>query len=129
MTNVISELWKPKPHASVVEWIYKVNDSALFLFAVTAREIQSGIETTKDQDPLKANQIESGLDQWINNFNILCVDNLAFRIWGKLISKKSYAVNEDAVIAAIAISNHLTTVTRNAEDFQRFKVSPTNPFK
>jgi predicted nucleic acid-binding protein len=57
------------------------------------------------------------------------VDTLALRIWGKLISKKSYAVNEDAVIAAIAISNHLTTVTRNAEDFQRFKVSPTNPFK
>jgi len=57
------------------------------------------------------------------------VDTLALRIWGKLISKKSYAVNEDAVIAAIAISNHLTTVTRNAEDFQRFKVSPINPFK
>ncbi len=127
-TNVISELRKPKPHGAVVEWISKVNDSGLFLSAVTVGEIQSGIETTRDQDPLKANQIENWLDQLINNFNILPMDTLAFRIWGKLMSKESNTVNEDAMIAAIAISNHLTVVTRNVKDFQRFEVSLINPF-
>ena len=56
------------------------------------------------------------------------MDTLAFRIWGKLMSKESNTVNEDAMIAAIAISNHLTVVTRNVKDFQRFEVSLINPF-
>lgn len=127
-TNVISELRKPKPHGAVVEWISKVNDSELFLSAVTVGEIQSGIETTRDQDPLKANQIENWLDQLINNFDILPMDTLAFRIWSKLMAKESSTVNEDAMIAAIAISNNLTVVTRNVKDFQRFEVRLINPF-
>lgn len=79
-TNVISELRKPKPHGAVLQWISNIKDSELFLSAVNIGEIQSGIETTRDQDPLKANQIEKWLDQLINNFNILPMDTLAFRI-------------------------------------------------
>lgn len=127
-TNVISELRKPKPHGAVLQWISNIKDSELFLSAVTIGEIQSGIETTRDQDPLKANQIEKWLDQLINNFNILPMDTLAFRIWSKLIAKESTTVNEDGMIAAIAISNNLTVVTRNVKDFQRFEVRLINPF-
>ncbi|MFN0005350.1 MAG: type II toxin-antitoxin system VapC family toxin [Burkholderiaceae bacterium] len=127
-TNVISELRKPKPHGAVLQWISNIKDSELFLSAVTIGEIQSGIETTRDQDPLKANQIEKWLDQLINNFNILPMDTLAFRIWSKLMAKESSTVNEDAMIAAIAISNNLTVVTRNVKDFQRFEVRLINPF-
>ena len=127
-TNVISELRKPKPHGAVLQWISNIKDSELFLSAVTIGEIQSGIETTRDQDPLKANQIEKWLDQLINNFNILSMDTLAFRIWSKLMAKESSTVNEDAMIAAIAISNNLTVVTRNVKDFQRFEVRLINPF-
>jgi toxin FitB len=127
-TNVISELRKPKPHGAVLQWISNIKDSELFLSAVTIGEIQSGIETTRDQDPLKANQIENWLDQLINNFDILPMDTLAFRIWSKLMAKESSTVNEDAMIAAIAISNNLTVVTRNVKDFQRFEVRLINPF-
>ena len=127
-TNVISELRKPKPHGAVLQWISNIKNSELFLFAVSIGEIQSGIETTRDQDHLKANQIEKWLDQLINNFNILPMDTLAFRIWSKLIAKESTTVNEDGMIAAIAISNNLTVVTRNVKDFQRFEVRLINPF-
>ena len=127
-TNVISELRKPKPHGAVVEWISNVNDSELFLSAVTIGEIQSGIEKTRNQDQSKANQIENWLDQLINNFDILPMDTLAFRIWSKLMAKESSTVNEEAMIAAIAISNNLTVVTRNVKDFQRFEVRLINPF-
>ena len=127
-TNVISELRKPKPHGAVLQWISNIKNSELFLFAVSIGEIQSGIETTRDQDPLKANQIENWLDQLINNFDILPMDTLAFRIWSKLIAKESTTVNEDGMIAAIAISNNLTVVTRNVKDFQRFEVRLINPF-
>jgi hypothetical protein len=127
-TNVISELRKPKPHGAVVEWISNVNDSELFLSAVTIGEIQSGIEKTRNQDQSKANQIENWLDQLISNFNILPMDTNAFRIWGKLMTKETITVNEDAMIASIAISNQLTVVTRNVKDFKRFNVRLLDPF-
>jgi toxin FitB len=127
-TNVISELRKPKPHGAVVEWISNVNDSELFLSAVTIGEIQSGIEKTRNQDQSKANQIENWLDQLISNFNILPMDTNAFRIWGKLMTKETITVNEDAMIASIAISNQLTIVTRNVKDFKRFNVRLLDPF-
>jgi predicted nucleic acid-binding protein len=56
------------------------------------------------------------------------MDTLAFRIWSKLMANESNTVNEDAMIAAIAISNNLTVVTRNVKDFQRFEVRLINPF-
>jgi len=56
------------------------------------------------------------------------MDTLAFRIWSKLMAKESSTVNEDAMIAAIAISNNLTVVTKNVKDFQRFEVRLINPF-
>jgi toxin FitB len=40
------------------------------------------------------------------------MDTLAFRIWSKLMAKESSTVNEDAMIAEIAISNNLTVVTK-----------------
>jgi len=56
------------------------------------------------------------------------MDTLAFRIWSKFMAKESSTVNEDAMIAAIAISNNLTVVTKNVKDFQRFEVRLINPF-
>ena len=50
-TNIVSELRRTKPHAGVVAWIKSINDSDLFISAVTLAEIQAGIELTKEQDP------------------------------------------------------------------------------
>lgn len=44
------------------------------------------------------------------------------------MAKESSTVNEEAMIAAIAISNNLTVVTKNVKDFQRFEVRLINPF-
>jgi toxin FitB len=61
-TNVISELRKPRPHGGVVAWLESINSNDLYLSAVTLGEIQAGIELTREQDPLKAAEIEAWAD-------------------------------------------------------------------
>ena len=61
-TNVISELRKPKPHGVVLAWITPIEDSRLFLSAVTLAEIQAGIEITAERDPQKANELTAWLE-------------------------------------------------------------------
>ena len=58
-TNIVSELRKIRPHGAVVAWIETVADADLHLSAVTIGEIQAGIEITRDQDVIKAAEIEA----------------------------------------------------------------------
>jgi toxin FitB len=56
------------------------------------------------------------------------MDATTFRVWAKLMHRQSDTVYEDAMIAATAKVNHLTVVTRNVGDFERFIVPIFNPF-
>jgi predicted nucleic acid-binding protein len=127
-TNIVSELRKPRPHPGVISWFNELDESDIFLSAVTLGEIQAGIEITRDQDIIKAATIEDWADKLANSHNILSMDVKAFRLWAKLMHKQSDTVYEDAMIAAIAIIHKLTVVTRNVRDFERFNVSIFNPF-
>lgn len=127
-TNIVSELRKLRPHGAVVAWIEAAADADLYLSAVTLGEIQIGIEMTREQDALKAAEIEAWADQVAATYNVLPMDATTFRIWAKLMHRQSDTVYEDAMIAASAIAHHLTVVTRNVRDFERFNVPLFNPF-
>jgi len=127
-TNVVSELRKPRPSDLVLQWLKQTPVSKLFISVVTVGEIQSGIEMTRDQDIEKAKSIESWLDQVMETSQIVDLDARAFRIWAKLMHRQSNSLIEDALIAASAISNQLTVVTRNVGDFERFGLKVVNPF-
>lgn len=128
-TNVVSELRKPRPHGAVLAWLQSTNDADLHLASVTLGEIQAGIEITRDQDPIKAEEIERWLDQMCGSFNLLPMDGAAFRCWAQLMHRRSDTLYEDAMIAAIARVHNLTVVTRNVADFQEFGVALLNPFE
>ena len=128
-TNVVSELRKPKPHIAVVAWLQSVDDKDLYLSSVTLVEIQAGIELTRDQDSERANELEAWLDAVAATYNILNLDGNAFRVWAKLMHKKSDTLYEDGMIAAIAKVNKLVVVTRNVTDFELFDVELFNPFE
>jgi toxin FitB len=127
-TNVISEFRKPRPHGGVVAWIAAANDADLNISAVTFGEIQKGIERTRMQDADKAATIERWSDKVADTYNVLPMTAEIFRLWAKLMHKQSDTVSEDAMIAATAIVNKLTVVTRNVNDFERFGVKIINPF-
>ena len=128
-TNVVSELRRPRPHPSVLEWFSGVRPEDLFLSAVTIGEIQAGIEIARIQDPDKAAELEAWLDDYgLGDFDILMMDVAAFREWARLIQRQSDTLVQDAMIAAIAVVHRLTVVTRNVRDFERLGVAVINPF-
>lgn len=128
-TNIVSELRKIRPFASVVSWLEPIPDAALYLSAVTLGEIQAGIELTREQDVVKAAMIEAWVSQLAQTYHVLPMDAETFRVWAKIMHKQSSTVYEDAMIAATAMVHQLTVVTRNVRNFKRFDVLIFNPFE
>ncbi len=58
----------------MIKWVKAANDADLHLSAVTLGEIQAGIELTRDQDPVKADEIEDWANQVAGVVNILPMD-------------------------------------------------------
>ncbi|KZC98313.1 type II toxin-antitoxin system VapC family toxin [Oceanibaculum pacificum] len=127
-TNVLSELRRLKPHGGVVAWLEDVEDTDLYLSAVSVGEIQIGIELTRRQDQPKAAELQDWLNAIIATRQILPMDAPAFRRWAQLMHGRSNTLIEDAMIAATALVHGLTLVTRNIRDFQDFGVALIDPF-
>jgi toxin FitB len=128
-TNVVRELRRPRPHGAVVAWLQSTTDTDLHLSAVTLGEIQAGIELTREQDAAKAADIEAWLDLVADAYNVLAMDGATFRVWARLMHRRSDTLYEDAMIAAAATVHQLTVVTRNGADFAHFGVRVLNPFE
>lgn len=127
-TNVVSELRRTKPHGAVLAWIESVADADLHLSAMTIGEIQAGIEITRDQDPDRAAELESWLDEVAASYNVLAADAEVLRQWARLMHRRSDTLIEDAIIAATAIVHRKTVVTRNVRDFAALGVETVDPF-
>lgn len=128
-TNVISELRRPKPHGAVLAWLGSIAEGDLHISAVSLGEIQAGIELTRDQDTAKAAEIEQWADLVAASYNVLPMEAATFRLWAKLMHRRSDTLYEDAMIAATAIRYQLKVVTRNVADFSDFGVELLNPFE
>jgi toxin FitB len=127
-TNVVSELRKQRPHGAVVAWLRSRDPRDLHISAATLAELQAGIDITREQDAEKAADIEAWVDRVSEVWNILPMDASTFRMWAKLMHRRSDDLIEDAMIAATARVHDLQVVTRNVKDFRDFGVSVLNPY-
>jgi predicted nucleic acid-binding protein len=128
-TNVVSELHKRKPHGAVVSWLATLHDDQALVSAVTLGELQSGVERTRMQDAVRAEEIEAWVERLADAYEILPMDARCFRVWARLMHRKSDELFEDAMIAATASVHGLVVATRNQRDFQRLGVESLDPFK
>jgi predicted nucleic acid-binding protein len=128
-TNVVSELRRPRPHGAVVAWIQAAEEAHLYLSAVTIGEVQAGIELTRDQDAVKAKELEAWADQLAGSYNVLPMDAPCIRRCAKLMHPECDAAYEDAMLAATAHVHRLTIVTCNVHDFARFEIATLDPSK
>ncbi len=127
-TNVVSELRRIWPHGAIVAWLAGVPDEHLHLSAVTLGELQAGVEITREQNRERAEAIEAWIDQVEQTWNVLPLDSRAFRVWARLMHRRSDEAIEDAMIAATAIVHNLVVVTRNVRDFAPLGVPTLDPF-
>ena len=128
-TNVVSELRRPRPDRWVLGWIEGVSHDRLYLSAVTIGEVQAGIELAREQDPAKAAELEEWVERILGTYAVLAVDAAAFREWARLMHRRSDTLMQDALIAAVAIVNRMTVVTRNVRDFEQLGVPTLDPFQ
>jgi toxin FitB len=132
-TNVISEARKKdKANAGVVAFFAQAaaEEQALYLSVVTVGELRRGVELIRHRgDAQQAALLEAWLQGVLGSFGeqVLPFDADAAQVWGRL--RVPHPEHElDKQIAAIALVNDLTVVTRNTADFSGTGVRLTNPF-
>lgn len=128
-TNIISELRKKKPHGGVEAWFAAQGIQHSSLSAVSFYELQAGVERTRKQDAVKANELDAWIRSVEASITVLPFGAMEARMTAYLMRGESQDLLIDAMIAATAITHDLTVATRNTRDFERFGISLTNPFE
>lgn len=132
-TNVISEyrkVSKGKAHQSFTLWQQGIPLQHLYLSSITIMELNIGILRLARKDDIQANHLR----YWLENKIIPNFTNriIAFDMTAALACSSLHIPDprpeRDAMIAATAMVNDLTLVTRNIKDFKNMEVPLINPF-
>ena len=130
-TNVISESRKGRrANPGVVQFLRRVDESALYLAVQTVGELRRGVESIRHRgDDRQALQLEQWLELVVEEYadRILEFDVDCAQVWGRLMSPNNQHPI-DKQIAAIALIHDLTVVTRNVDDFAGTSAILLNPF-
>jgi len=134
-TCVISEYTRREPNLKVIQWVDELDETALFLSAVTIGEIKKGIERLPADSRRK-----QALTHWLNSELLERFSGRIYPVtvnvmlrWGTLyagLEASGQAVSTmDSLIAATALSHHVILVTRNEDHFLPTGVEMINPWK
>ena len=133
-TNVVSEVMRPSPSPTVLDWLNGQRSEGLFMSTVTIGEIAYGLRI------LPVGKRRSALGERFERFvalafdrRVLAYDEPAARACGELMGERKELGRPmsvpDGQIAGIARSRHLSVATRNVSDFERCGVEIIDPFR
>jgi predicted nucleic acid-binding protein len=129
-TNILSELQKGKRcHAGVQRWYAATDSDELFLSVLVIGEIRLGIERLRRRDAIQSERLEQKLlaVESLMVGRILPITQAIAERWGYLNAPDPLPVI-DGLLAATALEQDLTLVTRNVRDVERSGVRWLNPF-
>lgn len=132
-TNVVSEVMRPKPQESVLDWLNSHRTEALHISAITIAEIGYGLHVLPAGK--RRQMLEGRFDLFIaSGFaqRVLPFDQRAARLYADLMGQRRKLGQPmsilDGQIAAIARANRFAVATRNVRDFERCGLENVNPF-
>jgi tRNA(fMet)-specific endonuclease VapC len=130
---VISELIAKQANQRVLDWLDAQVPETLYLSVITIGEIAKGVSK------MTASERKESLTNWLNETlpnrfqqRILSIDVSTMVLWGNLVGQLEQNGRPlpvmDSLIAAIALNNSLSLVTRNEKDFAGTGVVIVNPW-
>jgi predicted nucleic acid-binding protein len=132
-TNVVSELRRPRPAASVAEFVAAQPGESLFTTDVTFAEIRFGVEQL--QDAARRADIHLWLDRILRPLfagRVLAITEDVIVRWKAMVvegQKRRHTFGQpDLFIAAIAAIDDLVVVTRDIGEFIEAGVSVFDPW-
>jgi len=128
-TDILSAIRKKQRDNNLEAWFVNNRTAEIFLSVVTIGEIERGITRQKPVDPEFAQSLNQWLEAIISRYGqrILPLTTNIARRWGQLSGELGHN-GADLMIAATALENNLTVVTRNTRHFEPAKVNLINPF-
>lgn len=132
-TNVVSEMMRPLPERTVLEWVSNSTADDLHITAVTIAEILYGIEMLPAGK--RRETLQAGADKTFGVFaeHILTFDEKSAQAFSLIASsrrKQGKPISQfDAQIAAIAQRHGATLATRDIADFEGCGVGLVNPWE
>ncbi len=132
-TCVISEFIAKQPNPKVVEFLDALDADDAYLSVITIGEIIKGIEK------LPASRRKTELRDWLQDDllarfqgKILPLNTDVIVEWGMLVARTELTGKAmpavESLIAATAIANKMTLVTRNVSDFEAAGIEVVNPW-
>ncbi len=133
-TCLLSELIKPDPSPKVVEWLSAQDEDHLYISVLTIGEILKGIG--KLPTGRKRLRLQAWVDHDLRNRfkgKVLPIDDETAETWGTLSAEAEGKGKKlpviDGLLAATALANGLTVVTRNTKDIESSGANYINPWK
>jgi len=133
-TNIISNVIKPQPSESLLQWMAARQDEDLFVASLTIAEVRRGIlelPRGKKRDALDAWFAGEEGPQALFAGRILAFDDRAGLIWARLMADGKTAGRPrsalDMIIAAVAGANDCVVATDNEKDFAGIEI--VNPMR
>ena len=132
-TNVVSETMRAQPHAAVLAWLDAQDPSDLWLTAVVAAELMSGV--ARLPDGARKQQLAHGVAAMLEQDfagQVLPFDLAAASVYADLVAQRERSGKPigmaDAQIAATCLVHQATLVTRNLKDFEGLGLTLINPW-
>jgi toxin FitB len=128
-TVVLSEMRKRSPDKNVVRWFGARDPASLFVSTITIGEIERDAALQRPQNPMFADALSSWVERLLADYRdrVIPVDIGIARHWGRLGALVGHT-GIDLLIAATALENGFTVVTRNVRHFAPTGLPVENPF-